>query len=134
MNTETSIQDRIASMRSHAPTITHEKTQTRFTPPQTLSEARMVNVEKKWAMKQVALQLNIGFKELFGLLREQKLFTKVGKNNLPISSLITKGYFINELKKFSRGTIENSYTKTYVTATGISFLSELIAEHKRKSA
>lgn len=127
---ELSIQERIANMKRCSPP-----------PPMTTVESAMerqaqphakpvVQTSKKWDMKEAAVQLGIGFKELFAILREQAHFVKVGKNNLPVIELVEKGYFKNELKKFSRGGISNEYTKTYVLPNGMSFLSEVIKKHK----
>lgn len=83
-------------------------------------------VIKRLEMKKAASRLGISNIALLKMLRVHGHFIKCVNDNLPNPELIEKGYFENELRQFERGTVKNNYIKVYVTANGMSFLSNLI--------
>lgn len=82
------------------------------------------------SMTQAATQFNIGVRALYKILRKNNHFIKCGRNNLPSPQLIEKGYFKNKIKDFHRGTTTGQYIQTYVMPNGMSFLAELIQNHR----
>lgn len=83
-------------------------------------------VIKRLEMKKAASRLGISNIALLKILRDRGHFIKCVNDNLPKPELIEKGYFENELRQFKRGAVKNNYIKVYVTANGMSFLSNLI--------
>lgn len=123
---ELTLEERIQKMR--------QKTKGRVPPPEVAAQpqqpAAVVKKQSRIEMKEAADRLNIGFKELFNLLRDTGHFIKEGKSHVPKSELVQKKYFETELKTFCRGHVSNPYIKVYATSAGMSFLAEVIHKHK----
>jgi len=83
-------------------------------------------VIKRLEMKKAASRLGVSTIALLKMLRKHGHFIKCVNDSLPTPALIKKGYFENEIREFKRGPIKNNYIKVYVTANGMSFLSNLI--------
>jgi|GEM_PF-1528154 len=73
-----------------------------------------------------ALKIKGGRNGLYRLLREMDIFVKT----TPRRRYIQQGLFRVQEKSYQRGPVAHPYIKTLVTADGMAWLTEVLADHQ----
>lgn len=92
---------------------------------------RFLDIEGIMTMNQAAKTLNvkgIGQNKLFQILREEGVFYKNGKDNLPYQEYINRGYFEVKQKALNISDSEVLYSQIYVTPKGLDWIYKLLID------
>ena len=85
---------------------------------------RLTLAEGVHSMNDVAKELGIGLRSLFGFMKERGILLKV--NNTPYQKHIDAGRFIVRMGTFKKNGRDETYARTYATAKGVVYLRELL--------